>query len=163
MPFWASHMVLVVKNLPASAGDIRWMSSIPGSGKSRGEGNGNPLQYSCLKNPKDRGTSLATVHRVAKSQTPLKRVSMHACMPFFLLEALFSFLGRSTCTNLLVLKGVGLGPSPMAFHFFCTYYFDWNYLFRGLRLIRRKHDVFDTMLCFEGIRRNDKIIVPTPN
>ena len=60
-------MVPVVKNLPANAGDIRGMSSIPGSGKSPGEGNGNPLQYSCLKNPKDGGASLATVHRVAKS------------------------------------------------------------------------------------------------
>ena len=46
---------LVVKNLPANAGGIRDASSIPGSGRSPGEGNGNPLQYSCLKNPVDRG------------------------------------------------------------------------------------------------------------
>ena len=45
--------------------------SIPGSGRSPGEGNGNPLQYSCLENPMDRGAWLATVHGVAKSQTRL--------------------------------------------------------------------------------------------
>ena len=56
----------VVKNLPANAGDIRDLGSILGSGRSSGEGNGNPLQYSCLKNPMDRGTWWATVHGVAK-------------------------------------------------------------------------------------------------
>ena len=45
----------MVKNLPASAGDVRDMSLIPGSGISAGEVNGNPLQYSCLENPMDRG------------------------------------------------------------------------------------------------------------
>ena len=49
-----------------NAGDL---GSIPGSGRSPGEGNGNPLQYYCLENPMDRGTSQATVHGVAKSQT----------------------------------------------------------------------------------------------
>ena len=53
----------MVKNLLASAGD---MGSIPGTGRSPGEGNDNPLQYSCLGNPMDRGTWQATVHRVAK-------------------------------------------------------------------------------------------------
>ena len=53
----------VVKNLPANAGDV---GSIPGSGRSPGEGNGNPLQYSCLENPMDRGAWQATVHGVAK-------------------------------------------------------------------------------------------------
>ena len=46
-------MILVVKNLPASAGDIRDVGSIPGSGRSPGGENGNPLQYSCLENPMD--------------------------------------------------------------------------------------------------------------
>ena len=64
--YWTSQVVLVVKNLLASAGDdVRDVSSIPGSGKSPGEGNGNPLQYSCLENPMDRGAWQATVHRVA--------------------------------------------------------------------------------------------------
>ena len=48
-----------VKNLPANSGDT---GSIPGSGRSSGEGNGNPLQYSCLGNPMDRGAWQATVH-----------------------------------------------------------------------------------------------------
>ena len=48
---WASHVVLVVKKLPASAGDIRDVGSIPESGRSPRAGNGNPLQYSCLENP----------------------------------------------------------------------------------------------------------------
>ena len=48
---WASWESLVVKNLPANAGDKRDMSSIPGSGRSPGGGNDNPLQYSCLENP----------------------------------------------------------------------------------------------------------------
>ena len=52
--FGASQVALVVKNLPASAGHIRDSSSIPGSGRSPGEGNGNPLQYSCLENYMDR-------------------------------------------------------------------------------------------------------------
>ena len=56
-----------------SAGDL---SSIPGSGRSSGEGNGYPLQYSCLENPMDRETWRATVHGVTKSQTQLKQLSM---------------------------------------------------------------------------------------
>ena len=51
----ASHVVLVVKNLPANAGDTRDGSLIPGLGRSSGEGDGNTLQYSCLENPMDRG------------------------------------------------------------------------------------------------------------
>ena len=62
-------MVLVVKNLPAKAGDIRDMGSIPGSGRSPGKGNGNPLQYSCLENPIDRGAWQAAVHGVTKRWT----------------------------------------------------------------------------------------------
>ena len=57
------HGGSVVKNLPASVGD---MGLIPGLGRSPGEGNGNPLQYSCLENPMDRGAWWATVYRVAK-------------------------------------------------------------------------------------------------
>ena len=56
----------VVKNPPASAGDARDVSSISGSGRSPGVGNGNPLQYSCLGNPMDRGGWWAIVHRVTE-------------------------------------------------------------------------------------------------
>ena len=61
----------VAKNSPANAGDARDMGSIPGWGRSPGEGNVNPLQYSCLENPTDRGAWRATAHGVAKSQTQL--------------------------------------------------------------------------------------------
>ena len=66
---YASHMVLVVKNPPANAGDVRDTGLILGSGRSLGGGHGNPLQYSCLENSMDRGGLQATVQRVAKSQT----------------------------------------------------------------------------------------------
>ena len=59
----------MVKNLLTNAGDIRDKGSIPGLGRSPGEGNGNPLLYSCLENPMDRGAWQATIHRVTKSQT----------------------------------------------------------------------------------------------
>ena len=62
-------MALVVKNLPADAGDAGDMDSIPGSGRSPGGGHSNPLQYSCLENPMNREAWQATVHRVTKSQT----------------------------------------------------------------------------------------------
>ena len=58
----------VVKNPPANAGDL---GLIPGWGKSPGEGNGTPFQYSCLENPMDREAWPAIVHKVAKSQTQL--------------------------------------------------------------------------------------------
>ena len=59
-----SLVALVVKNLPANTGDIRNVGSIPGSGRFPGGGQGNPLQYSCLENTKDRGAWWATVQRV---------------------------------------------------------------------------------------------------
>ena len=61
----------MIKNLPANVGDARDEGSIPGSGRSPGGENGNPLQYSCVGNPMDRGVWGAAVHRVAKSQTQL--------------------------------------------------------------------------------------------
>ena len=64
-------MVQFVKNLPAnaSAGDLRDTGSIPGSGRSNGGGSGNPLQYSCLGNPMDRGAWQAIVHRITELDT----------------------------------------------------------------------------------------------
>ena len=64
-------MAPVVKNPPASAGDDRDAGLIPGSGRSPGEGNGNPLQYSWLENPMERGAWWATVRGVTRSQTQL--------------------------------------------------------------------------------------------
>ena len=67
-----------------NAGDIRDTGSIPGSGRSPGGGNEDPLQYSCLENPKDRETWQTTVHRVAKSRTsgPIPCVCVCVCVCF---------------------------------------------------------------------------------
>ena len=67
----------MIKNLPASVGDIRDMGSIPGLGRSPGGGHGNPLQYSCLENPTDREAWWVAVHRVTKSWTLLKQLCTH--------------------------------------------------------------------------------------
>ena len=70
-----SQVALVVKNPPASAGDVRDVGWIPGLERSLGEGNSNPLQYSCLENPMDRGAWWATIHGVTWTQTSLKGLS----------------------------------------------------------------------------------------
>ena len=72
---WATELTggSGVKNAPASAGG---MCSIPGSGRSSGEGNGNPLQYSCLESPMDRGAWRATVHGVTKESDMTERLTL---------------------------------------------------------------------------------------
>ena len=70
---------LEVKNPPADAGDVREVGLTPGLGRSPGGRLGKPLQYCFLENLMDRGAWWATVHRVAKSQARLKRLSMPAC------------------------------------------------------------------------------------
>ena len=74
----------LVKNLPDSVGDARDVGSIPGLGRSPGEGNGYPVQYSCLKNSMDRVAWWATVHGAAKSQTRLSNFTF--TFPFHALE-----------------------------------------------------------------------------
>ena len=74
----------MVKNLPTNAGDARDLGLIPGLGRSPGGGYGNPLQYSCLKNPLDREAWQAVVHRVRKNQTGLKQLSIRRVMSCFL-------------------------------------------------------------------------------
>ena len=74
----ASQVALVVTSLPAHAGDIRDMSSIPGSGRSLEEGNVYPLQYSCLENPMDTEAWQATVQGHKESDTA--EVTKHACL-----------------------------------------------------------------------------------
>ena len=73
--YQTSQMVPVVKNPPASAGDVRDVGLIPGLGRSPGIGNGNPLWYSCLENPMNREAWWATAHGITKNQT---QVSTHA-------------------------------------------------------------------------------------
>ena len=69
-------MALVVKKLPANAGEVKRHRFNPWAGKIPGEGHGNPLQYSCLENPMDRGALWARVHRVAESDTT--KATQHA-------------------------------------------------------------------------------------
>ena len=68
---WVSQMVLLIKNLPGRV-DVRDMVLIPGWGRSLGEGNDNPFQYSFLENPMDRGAWWATVYQVTRTWTRLK-------------------------------------------------------------------------------------------
>ena len=83
--YWASQEALLVKNRPANAGDIKDVGSIPGSGRSTGGGHGNPLQYSWLENPVDRGGWQATVYRVTQSRTWLKWLSLHVHISYIIL------------------------------------------------------------------------------
>ena len=82
------QVMLVVKNPPANAGGAGDMGSIPGSGRSSGEENSNPLLYSCLENSTDRRTWWATVHGVTKSLT---RLNMHAHEAKCSLQELISY------------------------------------------------------------------------
>ena len=77
----------MVKDLPANAGDWGDMGSIPGLGRSPGEGNGNPLQYPCLGNLMDRGAWRATAHGVVKSWTHLSTAAaaVYSLALFFLI------------------------------------------------------------------------------
>ena len=74
---WASKAALVVKNLPANAGNMREAGSISGSGRPLGGGHGNPLQYSCLGTSMDRGAWWAIVHGVTKSAVTVTTEHTH--------------------------------------------------------------------------------------
>ena len=97
----------MVKNSPAKAGDIRDAGSIPGSGRSPGGRHGNPLQYSCLENPIDRGAWWATVQGVAKRQTLSDSFNTYRTVPLLV------------CTSFCVTDEVTHGPilpiSPVVF------------------------------------------------
>ena len=115
----------LVKNLLANAGDAEDVGSIPGLGRS--PGNGNPLQYSCLDNPMDRGAWWATVQRVAKSQTWLRDWALigHGFTQLWhelalaLMEEYFSV--PSWCVSLSLSKETSLKISFCHFFLFCLY------------------------------------------
>ena len=90
---WASQVVLVVKNLPANAGDLRDLGSIPGSERSPGAGNGNPLQCSCLENSMDR------VCGRKKSDTTEQLT--HTSLDTF--ETMFEFLSLKLPSNFILI------------------------------------------------------------
>ena len=95
-------MAVVVKNPPANTGDIRETGSIPESERCPAGGHGNPLQYSCLENPMDRGAWWTAVHGVAQSRTQLNDL---ACMHTVCRTPLFTFPGSQAawweCSELL--------------------------------------------------------------
>ena len=103
----AFQVALMVKNLPASARDVRDMGSILGSGRSPGGGHGNPLQYSYLEDPTDREAWWATVHRVTKSRTQLKQLSIEQD------STAHPFMDRSYYMSSL---------RDIKFHKFCAFY-----------------------------------------
>ena len=94
----ASQVVLMVKNPPANSGDIRDRGLIPGLRRFPGGGHGNPLQYSCLENPMDRGGWWATVHNATESRTRLKWLStytLYTRMPTgIVLPDIFQFVSQ---------------------------------------------------------------------
>ena len=102
LPGWPTS-----KESSCNAGDAGDTGSIPGSGRSPGRGDGNPLQDSCLENPMDRGAWRATVHEVTKSWTQLKWLSTHTCMHQLSLGTERS----SLCPCFLILLQEG-GPLP---------------------------------------------------
>ena len=87
--YWTSQVVPVVKRLPANAGDIRDTGLIPGSGKSPGKGHGNPLLYSCLENPMDRGG--CKVHKVAK-KSDMTEMTQHTQISYIAWKKLVNFV-----------------------------------------------------------------------
>ena len=96
----------MVKNPPTNAGDTRDVGLIPGLGRSPGEGNGNPLQYSFLENSMDRGAWQATVHRVAKSQTQLNDgVHTHTYTHIGLSQGQYDKVFKIFCTQRVLEKG----------------------------------------------------------
>ena len=121
---WASQVVIVVKNTPANTGNIRDADSIPGWGRFPGIAYGNPLHYSCLENPMDRGAWRVTGHRVAKIQAWLKWINKHTCKTKQELEPVIGRNNRSvaegwvwTSLRLKTPKGPIIGSS-LYFHEF---------------------------------------------
>ena len=103
----------MVKNPPANVRDLRDVGSIPGSGRSPGRGHGNSLQSSCLENPMDRGAWKATVHKVAESQTQLKRLNTHASRTEVLWPVVFTYVYRAQQNSFFkkIPKQKGIQPS----------------------------------------------------
>ena len=99
----------MVKNPPANAEDINDMGSVPGLGRSAGGGHGNSLQYFCLQNPIDRRAWKATVHRVTKSWTRLKRLSTYAYTTTCSCAQLFYVLILQIFIYLLVMPYLSCG------------------------------------------------------
>ena len=107
----------------ASACNVGDLGSIPGLGRSPGEGNGNPLQYSCLENPMDRGACWATVHRVAKSRTRLSDFTLptRAKMSYLYFTGVLGIIFHHG--TLFLTKAGWIGGQVDILNFFSVWYF----------------------------------------
>ena len=118
--FWASQLMLVLKNLPDNPEEVRDVGSIPGLRRSPGGGHGNPFQYSCLENPVDRGAWRATAPRLAKSWTRLKWLSMHTHLNSVMLKKLTgSKKNLITCTFKMSVKILNVAQCIFLLIVFC--------------------------------------------
>ena len=106
--FWfAITLCSLWTSQPANAGDIRDTGSVLELGRSPGEGNDNPLQFSCLDNPMDRGAQWATVHEVAESQIRLKQLSMHThCVVLYQRLYLYALIPKCLPISWLIIASV---------------------------------------------------------
>ena len=95
----ASQVALVVKYLPANAGDVRDMGSFPGSRRSPGGGHSNPLQYFCLENPMDRAAWQATVHEVGHKESDMTEATWHAHIHVMRGQAIKTSQANSSATS----------------------------------------------------------------
>ena len=118
----ASQVALVVKNPPANSRDIRVRGSTHGSGRSPGEGHGNPLQHSCLENPMDKEAWQITVLMVTKSQTTQKRLGTHVHI-LFSIVAMPIYIPTSSGGGFLSLHTLS-GPYCL-WIFFIFYFFNF--------------------------------------
>ena len=120
----------MVKKLPANAVDVREVGSIPGSGRSPGGGHGNPLQYSCLENPMDRGAWRANVHSIGESDmTTIQHthsVNHHKssyCMSLYNCPSSPISVTTEACSLLVNINLFSVSMSLFCFHFVCLFLF----------------------------------------
>ena len=119
-----SQVVIVVKNLPANAGDTRDLGSIPGSGRSHGRGNGNPLQYSCLENFVGRGAWWATGLGAAKSNLAWHTLGDVSFCPLHAqLQVVWEAVRQRSdaiCSSLRASEDLTHGPSTQSLWHYCV-------------------------------------------
>ena len=129
----------------ASAYNVGDLGSIPGSGRSPGEGNGNPLQYSCLENPIDRGAWWAAVHGVAKSRTQLSDFTSLYFF-FIIILVLYYYLSTKKIPKDLCLKQTHTHISLSHTHIMLSGFFKPLDLFQSVKL--GKHHAWMSLTCF---------------
>ena len=159
---WASQVALVVKNLPANAGDVTDVGLIPGLGRSPAGGHGNPLQCSCLENPMDRGAWWAAVHRIAKSVTQLKQLSTHARMHIHTHKYTYTYTFKYQLPSKLdeVVRGTNIrGVTPLCLAL-CKALDRQRWIKQGL--VYPEHSIWQRRRGRHRIRWNNNVITDLP-